>query len=75
MNIPDKVKAAAHSLVERYGDHVEHLGKYQGAEAFYYHFPDEEDAGFPFVYLLKNDNVTEISGFDALRIIGLYFKD
>lgn len=75
MDIPAKVQDAARYLVEMYGDHVEHLGHYQGAEAYYYHFPENLDVGFPSVYLLKGDKVTEMSGIEALRIIGLYVKD
>lgn len=75
METPAKVKAAARYLVEMYGDHIEHLGQYQGAEAFYYHYPEDVDAGFPSVYLWKDNTVTEISGFDALRLLGGFLKD
>lgn len=75
MEIPVKVKQAAHYLVEMYGDHIEHLGNYRGAEAFYYRFSDNVDAGFPFVYLLKDDKITEITGFDALHLLRHFFKD
>lgn len=75
METPAKVKAAARYLVEMYGDHIEHLGQYQGAEAFYYHYPDDVDAGFPSVYLWKDNTVTEISGFDALHLLGRFLKD
>ncbi len=75
MKIPAKVKEAAQYLIDMYGDRVEHLGQYQGAEAFYYHFPDDVDAGFPHVYLLKGDELTEITGFYALEIIGSFVED
>ncbi len=75
MEIPSKVKQAAQSLVEMYGDHIEHLGQYQGAEAFYYHFPDDIDAGFPFIYLLKGENLREVTGPDALRLLRRFLKD
>lgn len=75
MEIPAKVKQAAQYLVEMYGDHVEHLGQYQGAEAFYYHFPDDVTAGFPPVYLMKGDKFREVSGFEALEIIGSFVED
>ena len=35
MEIPVKIKEAAQYLIDIYGDNVEHLGQYQGAEAFY----------------------------------------
>ncbi len=75
MEIPSKVKRAAQYLVEMYGDHVEHLGQYQGAEAFYYHFPDDITAGFPPVYLMKGDKLREVDGFEALEIIGSFVED
>lgn len=74
MEIPSKVKRAAQYLVEMYGDHVEHLGQYQGAEAFYYHFPDDITAGFPPVYLMKGDKLREVSGFEALEIIDSFVE-
>ena len=75
MKIPSKVKQAAQYLIDMYGDHVEHLGQYQGAEAFYYQFPEDVAVGFPCVYLLKDDKLTEITGFEAVDIIGLFVKD
>ena len=75
MKTPAKVEAAARYLVEMYGDHIEHLGQYQGAEAFYYHFPEDVDAGFPTVYLWKDNEVTEISDFFALEIIDSFIED
>ena len=70
MQIPAKVRQAAQYLVEMYGDHIEHLGQYQGAEAFCYRFPDDITAGFPPVYLLKGDVLREVGEFEALEIIG-----
>lgn len=75
METPSKVKAAAQYLIDMYGDHVEHLGQYQGAEAFYFRMPDDIDAGFPYAYLWKDDKVTEITGFDALHLLGRFLKD
>lgn len=75
MKTPAKIKEAARYLVERYGDRIEYLGQYQGAEAFYYHFPEDVDAGFPSVYLLKDDEVTEIGGFFALEILDSFIED
>lgn len=75
METPSKVKAAAQYLIDMYGDHVEHLGQYQGAEAFYYHFPDDITAGFPPVYLLKGDKLREAGEFEALEIIGSFVED
>ena len=75
MEIPSKVRQAAQYLVEIYGDHVEHLGTYRGAEAFYYRFPDDVTAGFPPVYLIEDDKLKEVNGFEALEIIGSFVEN
>ena len=75
MTIPQKVMDAAAELRAMYGEHVEHLGEFQGAQAYYYHFPDDVTVGFPCVYLLKEGKLTEIGGFFALDIPGSFFKD
>ncbi len=75
MNIPAQIRTAAQWLVEQYGDRIEHLGEYKGAQVYYYHFPDDVDAGFPVAYLLKEDKITEVTGFDALHLLGRFFKD
>lgn len=75
MEIPAKVREAARDLIERYGDRLVYLGEYHGAQAYYYRFPDDLDTGFPFVYLLKGESVSNINGFDALDIIRLFVKD
>ena len=75
MEIPAKVRQAAQYLVEMYGDHLEHLGQYQGAEAFYYRFPDDITAGFPPVYLMKDDNLREVGEFEALEIISSFVEN
>lgn len=75
MDIPSKVIRAAQYLVEMYGDHLEHLGTYRGAEAFYYRFPDDVTAGFPPVYLIKDDKLKEVGGFEALEIIGSFVEN
>lgn len=75
MEIPAKVKQAAQYLVEMYGDHVEHLGQYQGAEAFYYHFPDDVTAGPCPVYLVTDGEVREVPGFAALEILDSFVEN
>lgn len=74
-NIPELVKTAAKSLIDMYGDNFSYLGMYDGAEAYVYEFPEDSCTGFPFVYLLKDDIVTEVSGYIALHIIDLAAKD
>ena len=68
--IPQIVKDAAKDLIEIYGDKFDYLGKYEGADAYVFSFPEDSCTGFPFVYLVKDDKVEEISGFLALDIIG-----
>lgn len=75
MDIPAKVRKAAQYLVEMYGDHIEHLGQYQGAEAFYYHFPDDVTAGAPPVYLVKGDEMREAHDFEALDILDSFVEN
>lgn len=59
-----------------YGQRVEYLGQMpDGRAAYYYHFPEDTDTGFPFVYLFANGHVDEITGFEALRIVGSFVKD
>lgn len=37
-NVPQIVKDAAHDLIIMYGDTIDYLGKYEGADAYMYHF-------------------------------------
>lgn len=69
VKIPQIVKDAAKDLIEIYGDKFDYLGKFEGAEAYAFSFPEDSCTGFPFVYLVKDDKVEEISGFLALDII------
>lgn len=75
METPAKVKAAAQYLIDMYGDHVEHLGQYQGAEAFYYHFPEDITAGFCPVYLYKAGEVDELTGEIAYNVLSSFIED
>ena len=70
--IPQIVKDAAKDLIEIYGDKFDYLGKFEGAEAYAFSFPEDSCTGFPFVYLVKDDKVEEISGFLALDIIDYF---
>lgn len=74
-NIPIPVLDAAKSLIDMYGENFSYLGMYDGAEAYVYEFPEDSCTGFPFVYLLKDNTVTEVSGYIALHIIDLSVKD
>lgn len=74
-NIPIQVKKAAAKLIEVYGDSIVYLGEYSGCEAYLFQFPEDSSTGFPFVYLLGDNKVTEVSGGIALDIIDLLIKD
>ena len=67
--VPQIVKNAAKDLIEIYGDKFDYLGKYEGADAYVYQFPEDSCTGFPFVYLVKDDKIEVISEFLALDII------
>ena len=75
MNIPSQVMNAASELRAMYGEHVEYLGEFQGAQAYYYHYPADVEPGFAAVYLLKDGELTEISGPFALEILDSFFED
>ena len=65
--IPQIVKDAAKDLIKAYGGKIDFLGKYEGADAYMFHFPNDSCTGFPFVYIHKDGKVTEITGFEAER--------
>lgn len=70
MIIPEAVKQEAKYCIEHYGDRLRFLGKIEdGREAFCYTFPDDEETGFPEVYLYDGNLVMTITGFAALDII------
>ena len=75
MDIPSLVMKAASELRTMYGEHLEYLGEFQGAQAYYYRFPDDVDVGFPSVYLLKDEELTEIGGFFAMEILDSFIED
>ena len=68
-NIPAKIIEAAKPPIDMYGIHFSYLGLYDGADAYVYEFPEDSETGFPFVYLLKDNSVSEVSGHIALHII------
>lgn len=73
--IPQIVKDAARRLIERYGDTIDYLGQYEGADAYVYNFPEGSCTGYPFVYLVKDGKVDTVTESPALYIIGLFVED
>ena len=75
MKVPEQIKSAAKSLIDVYGNAFDYLGKYKGKDAFVFRFPDDANTGFPYIYLFKDDKVTEITGFEALDILDLLVEN
>nr|DAN35581.1 MAG TPA: hypothetical protein [Caudoviricetes sp.] len=75
MKIPKSVLKAAGELVDMYGSSFKYLGKDEGRDVYMFKFPEDEDTGFPFVYLCNGENVMELTGFEALDTIRLFIKD
>lgn len=75
MKVPEQIKRAAKSLIDVYGNAFDYLGKYKGKDAFVFRFPDDANTGFPYIYLFKDDKVTEITGFEALDILDLLVEN
>lgn len=75
MNIPEKIKVAAKSLIDMYGLSFDYLGKKDGADFYMFKFPDDDCTGFPFVYQYQSGAVLTITGFQALDIIDLFVKE
>ena len=75
--IPEGVIKEAKDFVNLYGNTLKHIGKYNGYDVYRFGFPENTETGFPFLYLhnLSRDEVTRISGFDALDIINSIQKE
>lgn len=73
--IPQIVKNAAKDLIEIYGDKFDYLGKYEGADAYAFSFPEDSCTGFPIVYLVKDGKVDVITDSPALFIIDSLVED
>ncbi len=68
--IPESIKEAAKGLINRFGCHINHIGEYEGQQAYMACFPEGYSLGFPFIYLLSSEGlVREITGFESLRIL------
>lgn len=67
--IPEQIVNAAQDLVGRFGNKLAFIGKQEGNSVYQFRFPDDVNTGFPILFLLKDDKVTEVNGFDALDIL------
>lgn len=75
MVIPAQVINAASELIKSYGNHVEHLGDFNGVQAFYYHYPHDVTAGACPVYLFDGTSVDEVTDDVALSIIQSFLEN
>ncbi len=71
MKAPQAVISEAQGLIDQYGCHFEFLGKFENRDAYLFVFQDDEEIGFPFVYLYDSQTgvATEITGFEALDLL------
>ena len=76
-SIPESVLMEAQGLISLYGNTLKYLGEYKGYDVYQFAFPENTETGFPFVYLhnTSNNQVMEITGFDALDIICEFVKE
>lgn len=74
--VPKAVKDKTSDLAAMYGGDVEYKGKYEGRDVYMFRFPDDTETGFPFVYLYDDDNedVTELTGFESLKLLRVLRK-
>lgn len=72
MEVPKAIIEAAGEFVTQYGANFEYLGEYEGSDAWVFLFPEDENIGYPFVYLFKDGKADEVSGMFALDIIASF---
>lgn len=71
MEIPQAVKRQARNLIEQYGFKADYIGECDGQQVFQFKLPNDQENGFPIVYLYNpnSDSVLEVSGMRALEIL------
>ena len=73
METPKAIKRAAAWYLKNFPKaKLEHLGTYKDAEAYCVQMPDNTKTGFPPVFLLRGNKVTEISGEQSLEVISSF---
>lgn len=75
VKVPQIVKDAAQDLIDRFGDNFNYLGKFEGADAYVFKFPNDLCIGYPYVYLVKDGKVDEITESPAIFIIESLVED
>lgn len=71
MKTPDIVKEHAQDLIKQFGDRIEYVGKYQDCDVFQFKLPNNQENGFPIVYLYdsRSNKVEIIEGPSALKLL------
>lgn len=73
MEVPKEVLKAAAGLVEMYGPKFTLLGEREGQAVYLFNLPEDEETGFPFVFLHEEGRpALKVTGFDALEIIASF---
>jgi hypothetical protein len=77
MEIPQAVIKQAQSLIEQYGDKIAYIGESEEHEIYQFRLPDDQENGFPIVYLYDAaaNSVEEVGGMRALEILIPYYGE
>ena len=73
-DIPLKVLNAFKHFEEPLGN-IKYLGEINDTKYYLYAFPEEMDVGFPQIVSFKDNKVTYIEDFEALKIVNLLIKN
>ena len=70
MNTPESVIKAAADLIELFGSNFDFLGAIEGKDAYQFIFPEDEETGFPIVFLYNptTGEAEKLAGWEALHI-------
>lgn len=71
MKIPEVVINQAQNLIDQYGNRIAYLGDADGLHVFQFELPNEQENGFPIVYLFDSttDNVEVVEGMRVFEIL------
>lgn len=71
---PAAVLKKAEEIICLYGDNIVLIGQDGETNIYKFNFPEDSTTGYPIVYLhnMSNNSVEEVTGFDAVDIIGKY---
>lgn len=69
ISVPAEVAIAAQGLIALFGPNLVPIGKFKDQDVYRFLFPDNDETGFPYVYLYDGKKAQEVTGLDALDII------